>query len=405
MGSTCSSCFDQNTEAKLTVLEPETSPEATKVAKITDQPAEAIETTDAPIDVPEDVGGKREEVVEDAPQAAAGGKFTLVLHSAVINRSFAKIGHMDPYAIIEVEDKEVGRSKPDKSAHKKPHWESSFSWAGEGVPKDIHIAVWDKNDFHRDVFIGAVTIPCSYDMGEQKDIAFTITKRSEATGTIKLSIGYAYPERVKEPALSTRPQTLGMELDKIVKHFSQPSPDTQVELEETTIHRQKSWVKEPDEEKPKLERRPSRLTRDETQSALQPLMGSWKCVETHGLDAFLKATGVGVFQRKIAGAAKWPAWEYQLEGDQVKFTNHSAIGVLLEIFPLRKDYDWKDGHGNPMSCKAVWTKSDEGGTLSTERTGKLASYKEERKITDNRLEFTLTHGSGVAWGRVFEKVL
>eukprot|EP00408_Alexandrium_pacificum_P036616 CAMPEP_0171277518 /NCGR_PEP_ID=MMETSP0790-20130122/64390_1 /TAXON_ID=2925 /ORGANISM="Alexandrium catenella, Strain OF101" /LENGTH=352 /DNA_ID=CAMNT_0011746637 /DNA_START=63 /DNA_END=1122 /DNA_ORIENTATION=+ len=352
MGSTCSSCFDQNTEAKLTVLEPETSPEATKVAKITDQPAEAIETTDAPIDVPEDVGGKREEVVEDAPQAAAGGKFTLVLHSAVINRSFAKIGHMDPYAIIEVEDKEVGRSKPDKSAHKKPHWES--------VGGDRH---------------------------DQAEHRVRVPRARERAGPVDAPSDTGHGARQDSEAL--QPAVPG--------HTSGARGDyhPQAEVLGEGTGRGEAEAREEAQQ----------AYTDETQSALQPLMGSWKCVETHGLDAFLKATGVGVFQRKIAGAAKWPAWEYQLEGDQVKFTNHSAIGVLLEIFPLRKDYDWKDGHGNPMSCKAVWTKSDEGGTLSTERTGKLASYKEERKITDNRLEFTLTHGSGVAWGRVFEKVL
>mmetsp|Transcript_4996 Transcript_4996/g.16169 ORF Transcript_4996/g.16169 Transcript_4996/m.16169 type:complete len:89 (-) Transcript_4996:23-289(-) len=85
------------------------------------------------------------------------------------------------------------------------------------------------------------------------------------------------------------------------------------------------------------------------------------------------------------------------------FVNHSAIGDLIEKFPLDKEYDWKDGHGNPMKCKAVWTTSDEGGTLLTERSGAIGSYKEERNIVGNRLTFILTHGTGVAWGRVFEK--
>jgi len=343
-------------------------------------------------------------VNSEAEEPPTGGKFTLVLHSAKIHRSFAKFGHMDPYAIIDVDGKEVGRSQPDKSAHKEPHWESSFTWEHEGVPTEIHIAVWDKNNFHRDVFIGAVTVPCSYDMGKQDDITFSITKRSEVTGVLCLSLAFEYPEQAARPPRRTA--TLGMEFDNVLNHFSKGGQGAQVavQLGETDLHRQKSLT-DAEEASPQLERKPSKLTDKESSSAMVPLMGSWKCVETHGLPEFLKATGVGVFQRKIANAAKWPAWEYSLSGENVVFVNHSAIGDLTETFPLDKEYDWKDGHGNPMKCKAVWTKTSEGGTLLTQRTGSIASYKEERKVIGNRLEFTLTHQTGVEWGRAFEKEL
>mmetsp|Transcript_11016 Transcript_11016/g.30939 ORF Transcript_11016/g.30939 Transcript_11016/m.30939 type:complete len:394 (+) Transcript_11016:48-1229(+) len=391
MGASCSHCRASSS--------PEDFPEPATPQKTTRLAAEEEVIPPEPVKEEESDAARK----EDAQEIPTGGKFTLVLHSAKIHRSFAKFGHMDPYAIIDVDGKEVGRSKPDKSAHKEPHWESSFSWENEGVPKDIHIAVWDKNDFHRDVFIGAVTVPCSHDMGKQDDITFSLTKRSEVTGVIRLTLAFEHPER-RKPKLS-RTVSLGMELDNVLCHFSEGGQGAQVtvQLGETELHRQKSFGDPEGDAEPSRDRAQSQLTHEETSSAIVPLIGSWKCVETHGLDAFLKATGVGMFQRKIANAAKWPGWEYRLAGDSVVFVNHSAIGDLTEHFPIGKDYDWKDGHGNPMTCKAVWTKAPEGGTLLTERSGAIASYKEERKVAGKKLEFTLTHQTGVSWGRVFEK--
>jgi len=131
------------------------------------------------------------------------------------------------------------------------------------------------------------------------------------------------------------------------------------------------------------------------------LVGSWKCVATNGLDEFLKATGVGVFQRKIAKAAKWPRWEYNMKGELLVFVNHSAIGDLREDLLIGEEYAWRDGHGNAMTCMAEWRSSAMGGTLMISRSGPLGSYTEERCVTGDSLDFTLTHGSGAAWGRSF----
>mmetsp|Transcript_56572 Transcript_56572/g.131850 ORF Transcript_56572/g.131850 Transcript_56572/m.131850 type:complete len:383 (-) Transcript_56572:63-1211(-) len=339
---------------------------------------------------------------EPAPPAVETVKnFTLALHSASLARSFAKFGWMNPYAIITVDSKEVGRTSPDTWAHKEPCWESAYTWSSKGVPDSIQIAIWDKNNFHKDVFCGAVTVPCDADMGSQEQRNFTITKRSQPTGIVRLSLsveiaGGLAPAMVKMP-------TLGLEIDHMMC-WADGKSQLGVELTEAGNHGGAEAAAELDQEPPpKLKKKPSLVVVSDTGGQLTPLLGSWKCVSTHGLDEFLKATGVGMFQRKLAKAAKWPAWEYSFDGEQLLFVNHSAIGDLREEIPIGQEYNWKDGHGNPLTCKAVWEVTADGGVLLTTRCGSIGDYKEERKVIGNRLEFTLTHGTGVSWGRAFER--
>merc|ERR1712194_158355 len=134
------------------------------------------------------------------------------------------------------------------------------------------------------------------------------------------------------------------------------------------------------------------------------LMGSWTCVATQGLDEFLIASGAGMFQRKIAGAAKWPAWDFAADGDKIVFVNHSAIGDIREELPLGKEYDWVDGKSNKWLCEATWTATDDGGTLVVSRKGSPGDYSEERKVTGDKLEFTLSNSKcGASWGRTFSR--
>lgn len=132
------------------------------------------------------------------------------------------------------------------------------------------------------------------------------------------------------------------------------------------------------------------------------LDGHWRCVDTFGLDEFLTATGVGYFQRKLAAAAAWPKWEFKVEGDVIKFVNHSALGPIKEDMQLNgATYTWKDGKGNPLESTACWEGTADGGTLTIRRSGALASYTEERCISGDKLAFRLTDSSGVSWGRNF----
>eukprot|EP00928_Gymnodinium_smaydae_P029075 TRINITY_DN21_c0_g1_i1.p1 TRINITY_DN21_c0_g1~~TRINITY_DN21_c0_g1_i1.p1 ORF type:complete len:257 (+),score=54.09 TRINITY_DN21_c0_g1_i1:91-861(+) len=137
-----------------------------------------------------------------------------------------------------------------------------------------------------------------------------------------------------------------------------------------------------------------------------PIVGSWTCVETWGLDEFLTATGVGMIRRKLAAAAKWPSWDFVLDGNVVKLVNHSAMGDLKEDIDLTKEYDWKDGEGNPFRCRASWLPAKDGGTLRIERKGlgSIGDVTEERAVHGDRLEFKLTHAEKkVSWGRNFKR--
>mmetsp|Transcript_165528 Transcript_165528/g.293131 ORF Transcript_165528/g.293131 Transcript_165528/m.293131 type:complete len:560 (-) Transcript_165528:74-1753(-) len=138
---------------------------------------------------------------------------------------------------------------------------------------------------------------------------------------------------------------------------------------------------------------------------LRVLLGSWKCVETTGLESFLKQTGVNIFQRKIALAARWPSWEFVAtdDGGSIRFINHSAVGALKEDIVLNgEEYKIKDGHGNVLVCSSVWEPTTNGGVLRTKRSGPMGRYSEERLVEGDRLNFVLSHGDGgPSWGRSF----
>lgn len=316
--------------------------------------------------------------------------FTMILHGAHLNRSFAKVGWMDPYALVIVDGKEVERTQPHKGAHKEPHWDVAHTWKAAEVPESIKVAIWDKNNFHRDVFCGSVTVPCSIDMGSQAERDFTLTKRDQPTGllTITLKVENADgQDTTEENALERVPTGLGMELDGLVEFSTSRSRTTaMVQLREHDVAGH-----EDDGDQDKVVKRPSKKMDDSGGQVAGPLIGSWKCVETHGLDDFLKATGVGVFQRKIANAAKWPGWEFKVVDGKLIFINHSALGDLLETIVLGEEYDWKDGRDNAFKCMATWTNNDNGGVLLMKRTGGVGNYQEERTVTGNSLKFTLTH--------------
>mmetsp|Transcript_85147 Transcript_85147/g.264553 ORF Transcript_85147/g.264553 Transcript_85147/m.264553 type:complete len:400 (+) Transcript_85147:118-1317(+) len=332
--------------------------------------------------------------------------FALQLHSARITRSVAKVGWMDPYAVVLVDDKEVGRTKPDRWAHKEPKWESSFSWSSPSVPDSLHVAVWDRNRFHKDKLCGAVTIPCSTDMGHLERKDFVLTKKNKPRGSVTLTMIVTSEDDggapAGQPTSPTSPmRSLGTELDHMVNWSHSRDPDSPQLLLAEDGRREEGGADSAEDEIPEPPPEVPCQVAASSSKIAPPLLGGWKCVATQGLDEFLKATGVGMFQRKLAKAAKWPSWDFSARDNLLVFVNHSAIGDLREEFPLGQEYSWKDGHGNPMTCIAEWQASPEGGVLLTTRTGAIGSYREERRVTGNLLEFTLTHGTGVSWGRTF----
>lgn len=324
--------------------------------------------------------------------------FTMVLHSAHLARSFAKFGWMNPYAVITVDDAEVGRTKPDTWAHKDPTWNASYTFEHKGVPETIKVSIWDMNHFHKHVFCGSVTVPCDVDMGEQIERDFTLTKHQKPTGLLTLTLSVSDGSDAQPRVGERIPTGLGDEMDHVVMWTSVKSRISIALQERTTQQEQQA------DSQPVALRRSSRSQQGNVDDNIAPaLIGDWRCVDTHGLDEFLKATGVGMFQRKIAKAAKWPSWTFFVESELLVFINHSAIGELKEEIPLGTDYKTKDGHGNSLTCKTEWEDRKNGGLLITTRTGDIGSYKEERLVEGDKLTFTLTHGTGISWGRVFER--
>eukprot|EP00435_Cladocopium_sp_Y103_P015709 s243_g3.t2 len=144
---------------------------------------------------------------------------------------------------------------------------------------------------------------------------------------------------------------------------------------------------------------------EEEEVDLEVLLGTWKCVDTWGLDEFLKTNGVGMLQRKLAASAKWPNWDFIRTERGIRFVNHSMLGDLVEDIDLTEEYASKDGQGNLAKCRAEWLTVRDGGMLRTRKMGDLGDWIEERKVTDDRLEFVLTQQkNGSKWGRSFVRL-
>jgi len=134
--------------------------------------------------------------------------------------------------------------------------------------------------------------------------------------------------------------------------------------------------------------------------------GEWLCINTFGLDAFLKACGIGKLQRLAAVKAPWPSWEFeQTDTNTFLFINRGMLGEIREEFVVGgSEYIMVDLHKQEVTSRATW----EGTTLVTERCGPQGKFREQRHIDrSGLLHFTLqtlesAHG-GVKWGRTFTR--
>lgn len=273
------------------------------------------------------------------------------------------------------------------------------------VPGELSVAVWDKNSFYKDVFCGSVTIPCTRDMPHLTDRDFVITKKGKRTGLVRLTVTHTGAV-ADDHSLN---HAHGCEVDNVVawsRDLNARSTSSMQFSEHHSLkiaqggdhHDELVEVEDKGPAPPVHADAPGHVA-----AAAHALLGSWSCTGTWGLEDFLKASGVTAFQRKIAAAMKWPSWEYVMEGGHPLFLNHSAIGLLRESIPLGQDYEWKDGKGNLMTCRAEWEDTPTGGVLRTSREGAIGKYKEERKVSASQLDFTLTNEHGLAWGRSFSR--
>merc|ERR1712032_992242 len=83
---------------------------------------------------------------------------------------------------------EILRTSPAQGSHLTPWWMTENIKQLEDIPDDIQVEVWDKNRFHKDVFCGSTTIPCSSEMGCLHEQNFALEKRSRSSGSICLSL-------------------------------------------------------------------------------------------------------------------------------------------------------------------------------------------------------------------------
>jgi len=343
-----------------------------------------------------------------APSQAPQVKFSIEVHGAEIDRSFAKLGWMDPYAVVMIDGEKTMQTRPAFKAHKTPVWSVDNSFDMDGTPHELTVAIWDKNNFHKDVFCGAVTIPCDPDMGRVDHQEFGLTKRAAATGTVRLSLGVTVMGQHQSRSMSRSSSCLGGELDLLIRTVSGNKgglrSSNTITFQESSQSK-KLGFEDDDEavEHPGLRMKERSISTARVDAPGAALLGHWKCVDTHGLEAFLKATNVGYFQQKLALRLAWPSWEFrELHGD-LQFVNHSAIGVIEELVQWGTPYAYKDGHGNAYECTAEWTPGPNGGSLVIDRKGDVASYSETRTVEGNVLRFELNHNLGGKWGRTFER--
>mmetsp|Transcript_87044 Transcript_87044/g.153951 ORF Transcript_87044/g.153951 Transcript_87044/m.153951 type:complete len:261 (-) Transcript_87044:70-852(-) len=142
------------------------------------------------------------------------------------------------------------------------------------------------------------------------------------------------------------------------------------------------------------------------------LEGSWTCIDTWGLDEFLKAMNIGYVQRMAASRAPWPSWEFHSlhpEGqDLILFVNHGALGDIEEEIHIGGDgYSAIDGRKQTISCKAYWSGDGESSKLIIERSGPQGEFIEERGISSGNLVFVLKakvppSSKEISWGRTFK---
>jgi len=376
--------------------------------------------------------------------------FAIEVQCAELLRSFTRVGRMDPYATVSADGKELMRTPPHKRGHVSPEWNVAHTLA-EGstlqLPESVTVTVCHRNALRREILCGSVDIPVSEDMGWLDVVDFELTKKGRPTGTVCVSIGIrgGYRAQAKSSG-AVRQSVVGGELDHVLMSIelaSQPcerfgtpherrtSRKSQLKSARISLRHGSAGVHgNGGGDAPSTEVNGDAVTLtvnvDATDalgdaplggaivsalpapksgrcSQMMPaILGFWKCVATQGLDEFLKKSGVGMFQRKIAGAARWPSWDFIAADEAILFVNHSAIGDLKEEIPIGKEYQTKDGHGNALTCFAEWTPSPNGGRLLIARSGSGMSYTEERTVAGDGLEFVLTNSEvGESWGRTF----
>jgi hypothetical protein len=130
-------------------------------------------------------------------------------------------------------------------------------------------------------------------------------------------------------------------------------------------------------------------------------VGTWRNVETTGLDPYLKALNVGWAKRKLAGSFR-PEPVFSLDDGILRMVLGSPIGERIETFPIDVEVEDCDPSGNKFTKVSIW----EGKTLrSTARrvTGNAPDFVTTRLLRDDGKLVQRTSHNGMSFERVFER--
>jgi len=331
----------------------------------------------------------------------------LVLHDAELLRSFAKVGSMRPYVVVSIGGREVYRSPVVTSADKHPRWESTCTVRSENMPKALEVSVRSSTRVGTDNLCGSVVVPCSEGMPDLAEKEFWLTKHGQTTGALRLSLSRVTAATLLSPSASkglfSRSKSFMHSASSMM--FDSTVDSTLIDEEPQNEDSKGAETKRAST----AEKVPADIPEEQATAAidldsLQILMGTWTCIATEGLEDFLKHAGVGIIQRKIALAAKWPTWDFSLSGERVIFINHAQLGDLREEVVLDgSTYEHKDLQGHALTCRAKWEKTPDGGVLTMWRDSQVGSFHETRRVAGDSLEFMLTKADGKSWGRTFKR--
>lgn len=133
--------------------------------------------------------------------------------------------------------------------------------------------------------------------------------------------------------------------------------------------------------------------------------GSWTCVDTWGLEDFLRACGASEWQILCASHAPWPQWDFLQTGDHFEYVNHNSLCDLREEFDVGgPEYIAVDSRNKKLRCTARWLED----TLVIDRDGEDGKFRECRFINnEGLLKFDLLAlepgMEGRSWGRMFKR--
>ncbi|ESO91578.1 hypothetical protein LOTGIDRAFT_163303, partial [Lottia gigantea] len=97
-------------------------------------------------------------------------------------------------------------------------------------------------------------------------------------------------------------------------------------------------------------------------AAIKNFEGKWNMVDSTNFDEYMKAVGVGMVMRKLAGTAK-PQQDIKVEGDdKISITTSTTFKSTVIDFSLGKEFEETTGDGRKV--KSVCTV--DGNTLKHE---------------------------------------